>query len=79
MSMANAEYLVRAATSDLGVPLPEEICEQIVRCCDCRRAVERRGKLWCRDIVSIPVAPDGFCAWGMRAMRDGGAERASAL
>ena len=39
--------------------------ERIVRCCDCRRSFEDRGKLWCCGIVGPPIEPDGFCAWGV--------------
>ena len=50
--------------------------EEIVRCRDCRHAEPDdsgrsyyEGMLWCSELGgddSMPVKPNGFCAWGER-------------
>ena len=53
-----------------------ELREEIVRCCDCKHAepddsgrIYYEGVLWCSELGgddSMPVEPNGFCAWGER-------------
>lgn len=47
------------------------LCEEIVRCRDCKLCDERYGRMLCRrdmscDEIAIDVKLDGYCAWGER-------------
>ena len=62
-----AEYITELVFSNETLSFIRESREEIVRCRDCRFSIAH-GNGCARNQDIFDAEPDGFCAWGKRAV-----------